>query len=239
MTGFCPYGPRAEGTARECPGAPVIYFVPMQPSPSSPISAGEIRPGRHWYVTAAVIAGGLIMLGAAIGVHRFKDAINAVDADNQFANGDTVTVRLDPEHEKAIWMRDDVFGSSSGEACDITGPGDPRLTGPGIDVFLTRDETWNPLYDIDVSRAGEYKVTCTPQGPSRYAIGDPGGLVAFGGWLIVAILVPMLGIGVGTAIALVTALRRRSHRKRLLAERHGSADSTPARAAPTAGADLG
>lgn len=208
----------------------------MQPSPSPRVPANEIRPGRHWYVTAAVITVVLVMLGVAIGVYRFKDAVDAVDADNQFANGDTVTLRLDPKHKKAIWMRDDVFGSSSDEACDITGPGDPQLTGPGIDVFLTRDETWNPLYDIDVSRAGDYEVTCTSQGPSRYAIGDPGGLVAFGGRLIVAVLVPMLGIGIGAAIALVTALRRRGHRKRLLAERHGSGGSRPAQPAPSGGA---
>ncbi|MBT2413122.1 hypothetical protein J7I94_21590 [Streptomyces sp. ISL-12] len=45
----------------------------------------------------------------------------------------------------------------SEEACALTGPGDPALTGPGIDVFLTRGQTRNALYDIDVSPAGEYE----------------------------------------------------------------------------------
>ncbi|MEV0121689.1 hypothetical protein AB0I16_09040 [Streptomyces sp. NPDC050703] len=194
----------------------------MQPSPSSCIPPNELRPGRHWYATAVAITVVSVLLGTAIGMHRFKDAIDAVDVRNQFADGDTVTLRLDPEDEKAIWRKDDEFGASSDEACGITGPGDPRLTGPGIDVFLTRDETWNPMYDIEVSRAGDYKVTCTSQGPSRYAIGDRGGLVALGGRLMVAILVPMFGIGIGVVIALVTALRRRGHRGRSLAGRRGS-----------------
>ncbi len=196
----------------------------MQLLPSSRIPADELRPGRHWYATAAAIAVVLVVLGTAIGVHRFKDAINAVDTGSKFANGDTVTLRLDPHHEKAIWIRD--RGPSPDQECGITGPGEPVLTDPGIDVFLTRDETWNPLYAIDVPRTGEYKVTCTSQEPSQYAIGGPGGFVTFGGRLLLAALLPLLGIGTGAAIALVTALRRRSHRKRLLTEHHNSAAVT-------------
>ncbi|MFF3738976.1 hypothetical protein [Streptomyces sp. NPDC002566] len=45
---------------------------------------------------------------------------------------------------------------------------------------------------------------------------------------MLAAAVTMLGIGVGAAISLVTALRRRGHRKRLLAERRGPGGSHPA-----------
>ncbi|WP_157867786.1 hypothetical protein [Streptomyces prasinus] len=209
----------------------------MQPFPLPQIPANELRPGRHWYATAAAITVVLIVLGMAIGVYRFNNAINAVDTDNQFANGDTVTLRLEPEHEKAIWIEH--RGPSSDQECGITGPGDPGLTDPGIDVFLTRNETWNPLYTIDVPRAGDYKVTCTSQGPSRYAIGDPGGFVTFGGWLMLALLLPMLGVSIGAAVVLVTVFRRRGHRKRLLAERYGSGGSHPAQPvlSPGAGPD--
>nr|WP_298558454.1 hypothetical protein [uncultured Streptomyces sp.] len=170
----------------------------------------------------------------AIGVYRFNNVIDAVDTDHQFANGDTVTLRLEPEHEKAIWIKE--RGPSSDQACRITGPGDPGLADPGIDVFLTRDETWNPLHTIRVSRAGDYKITCTSQGPSRYAIGDPGGLVSLGGWLMLASLLPVLGLSIGATIVLVTAFRRRGHRKRLLAQRHGSGGDHPAHPGPGLGA---
>ncbi|WP_374982727.1 hypothetical protein [Streptomyces fradiae] len=187
----------------------------MQPSPAPRIPANELRPGRRWYAVAAAITVVLIVSGTAIGVHRFDDAVNAVDTDHQFADGGTVTVRLEPGHEKAIWIKD--RGPSAAQACDITGPGDAVLTSPGVDVFLTRHETWNPLYSIAVQQSGDYEVTCTSRGPSRYAIGDSGGLVAFGGWLVLAVLLPMLGIGIGSAIVLITVFRRRGHRKRMLA----------------------
>ncbi|WP_327386024.1 MULTISPECIES: hypothetical protein [unclassified Streptomyces] len=196
--------------------------MPMQPFAPPQIPANDLRPGRHWYAIAASIAVVLILLGAAIGVYRFNSAIDSVDTDHPFANGDTVTLRLEPGSGKTIWIRDQEFGPSATPKCSITGPGDPRLTDPGTDVFLTRDETWNPLHTIDVPRAGEYEVTCSSPASSKYAIGDSAGMFAFAGWLMLAALLPMLGIGICAVIVLVTALRRRGHRRRLLAERYGS-----------------
>ncbi|MFD6970336.1 hypothetical protein [Streptomyces sp. NPDC059949] len=202
----------------------------MQPSAPPQIPANELRPGRHWYATAAAIAFVLIGLGVFVGVYRFTNVIDAVDTNHQFANGDTVVLRLEPESEKAIWIKD--RGPSAAQECSITGPGDPGLTDAGIDVFLTRDASWNPLYAIDVSRAGDYEVTCSSQGASRYAIGDSGGMVGLVGGLILAVALAVLGIGICAVIVLVTAVRRRGHRKRLLAERHGSGGGHPVHPGP-------
>ncbi|MEV7190426.1 hypothetical protein AB0N81_01280 [Streptomyces sp. NPDC093510] len=206
----------------------------MQLVPPPRIPANEVRPGRHWYVTAAAIAVVLTVLGVlgvGFGVYRFSgavDAVGAVDTGHRFADGDTVTLRLEQGSDKAIWIKD--RGPSPAQECRISGPGDPRLTDPGIDVFLTRDETWNPLHTIDVPRRGDYEITCSSKGPSRYAIGGTEGHLTLVGGLMTAALLPLLGIGVGigigvcTAIVIVTAVRRHAHRKRLLAERdrHGS-----------------
>ncbi|MFI5809027.1 hypothetical protein [Streptomyces sp. NPDC051561] len=202
----------------------------MQPFAPTRIPANELRPGRHWYATAAAIAVVLTVLGVAIGVYRFNNVIDAVDTGRQFANGDTVTLRLTPENEKSIWIKE--RGPSAAQKCSITGQGGPGLTDPGIDVFLTRDAAWNPLYTIDVQRAGDYEVTCSSQGPSKYAIGKSGGFVAFVGWLILAIALPILGVSIGAIVVLVTAIRRRRHRKRLLAAGHRSADEHPCTQAP-------
>ncbi|MFD7910284.1 hypothetical protein ACFV30_06080 [Streptomyces sp. NPDC059752] len=196
----------------------------MQPFAPPQIPANDLRPGRHWYATAASIAVVLILLGAAIGAYRFNSAIDSVDTGHPFANGDTVTLRLEPGSGKTIWIRDQEFGPSAAPECSITGPGDPGLSDPGIDVFPTRDETWNPLHTIDVSRAGDYEVSCSSPALSKYAIGDSGGIFAFAGWLMLAVLLPMLGIGICAVIVLVTALRRRGHRRRLLAEGYTSGD---------------
>ncbi|MGW7055585.1 hypothetical protein [Streptomyces sp. NPDC054887] len=200
----------------------------MQPFAPPRIPANDLRPGRHWYATAALIAVVLIAAGAVIGVYRFYNVIDAVDTDHHFANGDTVALRLEPESEKAIWITDQEFGPSAAPKCRITGPGDPGLTDPGIDVFLTREETWNPLYSIDVPRTGDYEVTCSSEALSKYAIGDSGGFFTFVGWLILAIALPTLGIGIGVVLALVTAVRRIRHRKRLFAARHDSTGGHPA-----------
>lgn len=197
----------------------------MQPISHRP-AANELRPGRHWYVTAAAIAVVLTVLGVVLGAHRIDGAIGAVDTGDRFANGDTVTLRLDPESDKAIWVM--YPGRSPGPTCHVTGPGDPGLTDPGTDVLLTRDETWALLYTIDVTRAGDHQITCSSEALSRYAIGDPsGGLFALGGGLLLAALLPVAGIGAGTVIALVTALRRRAHRKRLRADGGRAAAPAP------------
>ncbi|MEU9109370.1 hypothetical protein AB0D54_34610 [Streptomyces xanthophaeus] len=194
----------------------------MQPIAPPRIPANNLRPGRHWYATAASIAVVLIVLGVAIGVYRFSNVIGAVDTGRHFANGQTVSLWLDPDSEQAIWIRDEEFEPSADPKCSITGPGEPRLTEPGIDVFLTRHETWNPLHAIDVARAGDYEITCTSHASSTYAIGDSGGIFALAGWLILAVALPVLGITLCAVIVLVTAVRRRIHRKRLLAERQGA-----------------
>ncbi|MGP3688920.1 hypothetical protein ACTVZO_30190 [Streptomyces sp. IBSNAI002] len=191
------------------------------------IPANDLRPGRHWYAAAASIAVVLIALGAVIGVYRFHKVIDAVDTGRHFADGDTVTLRLEPGSGRAIWIKDQEFGPTASPECAVTGPGGPRLTEPGVDVFLTRAETWNPIYVIDVPRAGDYEVTCSSQAPSTYAIGDSGGLFALMGWLALAVALPVLGLGISAAIVLVTAVRRSRHRKRLLAELHGPAAGEP------------
>ncbi|MFE4259870.1 hypothetical protein [Streptomyces sp. NPDC056883] len=188
----------------------------MHPFPPPQIPANELRPSRRWYAAAAAIAVVLIVMGVVIGAFRFDDAIDSVDTDHPFANGDTVTLRLEAGSEKTIWIRDEEFGPSAAPKCSITGPGDPGLTDPGVDVFLTRDETWNPLYTIDVRRAGEYEVACSSHARSAYAIGDSGGLFALAGWLVLAIALPVLGITVCAVVVLVTAVRRSRHRKQLV-----------------------
>ncbi|MFJ9935913.1 hypothetical protein ACIRSJ_22690 [Streptomyces virginiae] len=195
--------------------------MPVHPIPPPPIPANELLPSRHWYATAGAIAIVLIALGAVIGAFGFNNAIDSVDTDHAFANGDTVTLRLEPGGEKSIWVRDQEMGPSAPK-CSITGPGGPRLADPGIDVFLTRDETWNPLYAIDVPRPDDYQITCSSDVPSKYAIGDSGGFLALAGWTVLAIALAALGITTCAVIILVTAFRRSRHRKQVGSIQHSS-----------------
>lgn len=189
----------------------------MQPSPSPRIPANDIRPARRWLFIAPAIAVVLLVLAVVVTMYRFDRAVDAVDTGKEFAGGASVTLRLDPESEKAIWIKY-LGGRLPAHECGITGPGDPRLTDAGWDFFLGRDATWNPLYTIEVSQVGDYEVTCSSQEPFVYGIGGPGGFVAFVGGLILTVLLAALGVIACAAVVLVTAVRRRNHRKRLLAE---------------------
>ncbi|MEU8773516.1 hypothetical protein [Streptomyces sp. NPDC048606] len=180
-----------------------------------------------------MIAVVLIVTGVVIGALRIGHTIDAVDTDHRFVDGDVVTVRLEPGSEKSIWQRDEPFGPYATPTCGITGPGEPGLTEPVIDVFLTRNEEWNPLHGIDVTEAGEYRITCSSEVPTKYAIGDSVGYFSLAGWLVLAVALPVFGVTLCVVIVLVTAFRRRRHRKRLLAERHGSGGGNPAHAGPS------
>jgi hypothetical protein len=193
----------------------------LSPPPGTP--AAKIRPGRHWYVTGSLITAVLILLGMAVGLSRLSAAVDAVDTGQRFGGGDTVTLRLTPGGTEEIWLKDDEFGPRGTHECGITGPGGPVLRDPSIDMFVTWDEAWHPLYAIEVSQAGDYKVTCSPPGASpesaQYAFGNAGGFAGFLGGVVWAVALSALGVGVGAAVILVTAVRRRSHRRRLIAER--------------------
>ncbi|CAL9520835.1 hypothetical protein SUDANB120_03842 [Streptomyces sp. enrichment culture] len=191
--------------------------MPVQPSPPPHIPADALRPGRRWYAAAGVTAVVLVVTGLLIGAFRLDGATGSVDTGRPFADGDVVTLRLEPGSDKAVWIKDREFGPAADPECSITGPGDPGLGEPGVDVFLTRGETWNPLHTIDVRRAGDHRITCTSDAQSAYAIGDSGGYVALAGRLVLAVAPVVLGLTACAAAVLVTAFRRSRHRKRLLA----------------------
>ncbi|MZD05084.1 hypothetical protein GTW43_14180 [Streptomyces sp. SID5785] len=189
----------------------------IAPPRTAAIPADRLRPGRHWYVTAGLIAAGLTALGAVLGILRFQHLLDAVGDGPRFGNDRTVTLRLEPGDDRAIWAM--YPGRSPGPTCTISGPGHPALH-DGSDLTLTRDETWYLLYRVDVQRAGAYDITCSSQALSRYTVGDAVGFFGFAATLVVAILLPVLGIVLCVVIVLVTTLRRNAHRTRLLAEQH-------------------
>ncbi|MEU7524744.1 hypothetical protein AB0A74_03340 [Saccharothrix sp. NPDC042600] len=196
--------------ARPARGAPTPPVTPPR------IPANELRPGRHWYAAAAATAVVSIVLAVVIGVYRFNDVVDAVDTDHPFSSGDTVTLQLGPESDKAIWVKYQEFVEPQG--CSITGPGNPSLGDPGSDFVFTYDHTWNQLYTIDVQQEGTYEVVCPARVSSDYAIGESEGFITFMGWLTLAGALAVFGIGICVITVAVTALRRSNHRKRLLAE---------------------
>jgi hypothetical protein len=93
----------------------------------------------------------------------------------------------------------------------------------GID-FVSDDgqHRWLTTYELKVSQAGNYELTCRPgvsHGPTHYGIGDNPdtrgeAVKAFGGFAADAVGTTG-GIAIGVLIALVVGLRRGAHRRRL------------------------
>lgn len=191
------------------------------------VSSRELRPGRAGYVVAGAVVLLCILGGVGAFVFGIGRAVVAFpELDRTFDAGVPTAVTLTADPEKVLFADRDLAGSD----CSVTGgPGEATFRGISYSFEFSADgKQWHAVNRFAVSAAGTYTVTCAPRdrgaaGPVRFAVGDApdlggyfGGL--FGGIAALAGL-PCLGVVVGGTIALITAVRRSSTKKRLLAER--------------------
>jgi hypothetical protein len=211
------------------------------PPPPYPIDPRDVRPSRVWYLVATVIA--LLGIAAApllvvLGLASFGSAIGQLpdSLDAQFNGGTPTTVDLKAGRTSAIYA---VVLEESAGAAGASCTGTP-VSGGTIDLSplsyttsaTAEGSTWSILYEITVSQDGQYSITCTSDtstpGTDVYAVGDSvevggfmarifGGAGAFAG----AFLLPCMGLFIALVIAIVTGVRRSSHRARLQRERMG------------------
>jgi hypothetical protein len=204
------------------PGYPAGY-----PAGPPPIDPRAIRPGRGWYVAAIVIPVLGIVIGVGgfgLGIASFVRGLPKMTAE--FDAGTPVTVHLTAGQQRAIYA-DQPSGQNMAVDVDCTGTarGDGSIEVRPVSTTLTFPggrHQWISAYTVDVSRAGDYDLTCRPtasSGPTHYALGEApktGALIAgvLGG--TAALLgIPCLAITIGGVIALVVGLRRSSAKKRL------------------------
>ncbi|WP_203902905.1 hypothetical protein [Virgisporangium aliadipatigenens] len=210
------------------------------PPPPYPIDPRDVRPSRAWYLVATVIAVlGIVAapLLVVLGFASFGSAIGQLPSlDTQFNGGAATTVELTAGKKSAIYavVLEDTAGSA-GATCTATpvSGGTIDLSPLSYDASATAEgSTWSILYEITVSQDGQYSITCTSNtrvpGTDVYAIGDSievGGFMArvFGGAgaFVGAIAVPCVGLFIALIIAIVTGVRRSSHKARLQRERMG------------------
>ncbi len=173
----------------------------------------------------------IVVLGIVVGVGGFALGIASFvrglpTMTTEFDAGTPVTAHLTAGQRRAIYAD---LNSGAGRPayldCTGTAPGDGsidvRRISNALD-FPSGRHQWTSVYTVDVTRDGDYELTCRPaasDGPTHYALGDApktGTLVAgiFGG-IAVLIGVPCLALTAGGVIGLVVALRRSSHKKRL------------------------
>jgi hypothetical protein len=200
--------------------------VTQPPTPPPPVDPRVLRPGRGWYAVAGVV----VVLGVLAGVGLFAFGIVSLvrglpKMKTEFRAGTSATVALTADRTWAVYT-DEPVPDSGTSTCTGAASGDAtiRLTEPSATFTFDRGRRhWRLVYRIRVSRDGTYELTCRPvpeaNGGQIYAVGDDvqvGGFVAKVFGSIAALLgLPCLALVAGAVIALVTALRRNSHKKRL------------------------
>ena len=173
----------------------------------------QLRPRRRWYGIAVFIA----VLFTAIGIGGFVVGIVSAtksipDFDSTLTGNQDSQVRLEAGRDYAIYVPE-----NSPQTWNV----DERVTtvSPGATFTFSRDgQQWVHVSNLTVDAAGAYTVNCDAP---TYAVGAAPELGKFaggiGGGLAALMGLPCLGITLGGVIALVTGLRRNSHKKRLQA----------------------
>lgn len=199
------------------------------------VDARELRPGRAWYVVAAVIA--LLGLCAfpvlgALGVTTLgslKAPDPAIRAE--FGGGAAATVALTADRTWAIYAAPAGAATRTSLRCTVDGAGTANLTQVSASITVeVNGRSYEQLYTFKVDRDGDYRVTCGATDPATpsvgYAVGEDidisgflGGFFGGTGALLGALLLPCGGLLLGGLVALVVLLMRLSHRRRLERER--------------------
>lgn len=169
---------------------------------------------------AAVVAVVCVGVGIASFLLTLTSTVDSVDDDKAFPSGQSVTLRIGPDADAAIYVR----GPSVARAhCRIaTGPSGstPRVTTPGSTFTVTKDGIeWERVFVLKADTDADYRVTCDdPRGALTFAPGDDADLASFVGGIVVTVVVPLLGLLAGSGIAIIVGVRRGRHRRWLEAQ---------------------
>ncbi|MEU4998154.1 hypothetical protein [Streptomyces sp. NPDC021622] len=196
-----------------------MYPYGPPPGPPPRIDPRQLRPRRGWFVVAGVIAAVGVAIGIASFVRTLTSAVDSVDDGRAFASGRSVTVRIAPDDDAAIYVRSPFVARAH---CKVTGPPDslPRVAAPGGTFNVTKgDARWERAFVLKTDKDADYRVMCEdPRGVLTFAPGDSTDVSSFVGGIAVTVLVPLGGILAAAALAIIVGVRRGRHRRWLEAQ---------------------
>lgn len=205
--------------------------VPPPPPPPPPalrppppyVDPSLLQPSRAWYWVAGVVG----VVSAAIAVALFVNAAGSLVDDltgplTEFDSPGSATIVLESDAERTIYrqLRDDsvvIRGASAARpACTVTSPDGSRveLRNPFEWTLDRGEDRYEALYAFKATQAGGYRVACSGD-EVPLAVGEHLGLLALLGGIAAALAALFVGVGAAIAIALVTAIRRDSHKRKL------------------------
>ncbi|MWA11759.1 serine/arginine repetitive matrix protein 2 [Streptomyces sp. BA2] len=197
-----------------------MYPYGPPPGPPPRIDARQLRPRRRWFVLAAVIAAVCVGVGIVSFVLTLTSTVDSVDDGKAFTSGQSVSVRIGPDDDAAIYVRSPFVARAH---CKIvSGPSDsqPRVTTPESTFTVTKGSgEWERAFVLKTDTDADYRVTCDdPRGALTFAPGDDADLASFVGGIVVTVVVPLLGLLAGSGIAIIVGVRRGRHRRWLEAQ---------------------
>lgn len=171
-----------------------------------------VRPRRYWYAVAGAVA--LVALLVPLAVY----VVGQLTGPRLTEVGTGVTT-LAMKTGETRWLYVSKPKRLIPPPCRLAGPGDVHLD--AVTDFRSveyKGTRWYALAKLTVTADGRYTLACIgPPGGIRLAVGgDPSGPGLAGG-LFADVLVPVLGVLVALALAVLTFVRRRSHRAGMLA----------------------
>ncbi|MEV8317373.1 hypothetical protein AB0Q95_24705 [Streptomyces sp. NPDC059900] len=206
-----------------------MYPYGPPPGPPPRIDAGELRPRRRWFVVAGLIAAVCVGIGIASFVMTLTSTVDSVDDTEAFASGRSVTLRIGPEDDAAIYVRSPFLASAHCEV--VSGPAGsvPRVTTPDSTFTVTKGSVeWQRVFVLEADTTGDYGVRCDdPRGALTFAPGDDADLASFVGGIVVTVVVPLLGLLAGAGIAIIVGVRRGRHRRWLEAQAYYGHQGAP------------
>jgi hypothetical protein len=165
----------------------------------------------YWIAPIPVVVG--ILLGIAIFFVGIAGATrNAPTSSHRFIDGGSTTIHLSAGQRMTIYVQG---------GTDIKRDFIPECTtDPAVDLSKYGSTVtlngWLAVYSFTASQAGEYTVSCT--GGSADAVYGVGGYASGVGifvGLVGLFVLPAVGFLAGAAIAIIVAVRRAQHKKRL------------------------
>lgn len=213
------------------PGVPPPPPRPLNPPPPY-IPSSQLRPSRTWFWVAGAIGVICAALSVVLFISFFSSLVDDLTGPlTEFRAPGRVTVELEAGAERTIYrqQRDDgrPIPGADGRAptCTVT-----RADGGLVDVNDTlfpwtlkrNSDRYEALYNFTASEAGSYEVACDPRDENLpalpLAVGE-----SIGFWDLItkgagALALFFGGLIVAGAIAIITAVMRDNHKKRLQRE---------------------
>lgn len=171
-----------------------------------------------------MVAGAIAVICLAVGIVSFvltlTSTVDSVDDGEAFASGRSVTLRIAPDDDAAIYVRSPFVARAHCEVVSAPAGSAPRVTTPESTFVVTKGSVeWQRAFVLKTDTDADYRVRCDdPRGVLTFAPGDDADFASFVGGIVVTVVVPLLGLLAGSGIAIIVGVRRGRHRRWLEAQ---------------------